>query len=205
MLASDEHYLDVYTPFPSHKRFVFNYIPPTLNSLLSASYYRMSHTILSELTYTYLPFEGRIMARPSCIPISPGSLLVDLFCQLPFGRRTNLLVSMMEPHWSFLPDFVVCNWPPGVPSCLPESPSCLPASPSCLPAPPSCLPASPSCLPVSASLYSSLEWCLSVHASLNQSSVTCPLVSFSSSFRPSSEYSRHSWLQYIFVCYYYIT
>ena len=157
MLASDEHYLDVYTPFPSHKRFVFNYIPPTRNSLLSASYYRMLHTILSELTYTYLPFEGRIMARPSCIPISPGSFLADLFCQLPLGRHLNLLVSMMVPHRSFLPDFVVCNWPPSVPSCLPASPSCLPASPSCLPAPPSCLPASPSCLPVSATLYSSLE------------------------------------------------
>ena len=63
MLASDEYYLDVYTPFPSHKRFVFNYIPPTRNSLLSASYYRMLHTILSELTYTYLPFEGRIMVQ----------------------------------------------------------------------------------------------------------------------------------------------
>ena len=75
----------------------------------------MLHTILSEFTYTHLPFEGRIMARPSCIPISPGSLLVDHFCQLPLGRRLNLLVSMMEPHWSFLPDVVVCNWPPGVP------------------------------------------------------------------------------------------
>ena len=174
MLASDEHYLDVYTPFPSHKRFVFNYIPPTRNSLLSASCYRMLHTILSELTYTYLPFEGRIMARPSCIPISPGSLLADLFCQLLLGRHLNLLVSMMVPHWSFLPDFVICNWPPGVPSCL----------------------------PVPATFYSSLEWCPSVHASLHRSSVTCPLVPFASSFWPPSEYSCHSWLQYIFVCCY---
>ena len=38
------------------------------------------------------------MARPSCIPISLGSLLADLFCQLPLGRRPNLVVSMMEPH-----------------------------------------------------------------------------------------------------------
>ena len=74
----------------------------------------MLHTILSELTYTHLPFEGIIMAHPSCIPISPGSLLADLVCQLPLGRRPKLLVSMMEPHWSFLPDFIVCNWPPGV-------------------------------------------------------------------------------------------
>ena len=202
MLASDEHHLDFYTPFLSHKRFVFNYIPPTRNSLLSASYYRMLHTILSELTYTYLPFEGRIMARPSWIPISPGSVLVDPFCQWPLGRRPNLLVSMMEPHSSFLPDLVGCNWPPGVPSCLPASPSCLLASPSCLPAPLSCLPASPSCLPVPASPYSSPEWCPSVHASLHRSSGTCPLVPFASSLRPPSEYSRHSWLQYIFVFYY---
>ena len=55
------------------------------------------------------------MTRPSCIPISPGSLLADLFCQLPLGRRLNLLVSKMEPYRSFLLAFVVCNWPPGVP------------------------------------------------------------------------------------------
>ena len=188
MLASDEHHLDFYTPFPSHKRFVFNYIPPTRNSLLSASYYRMLQTTLTELTYTYWPFEGRIMARPSYIPMSPSSLLADLFCQLPLGRLPNPLVSMMKPHWSFLPDFVVCNWPPGGPSCLSASSSCLPASLWCLPVP--------------ATFYSSLEWCPSVHASLHRSSITWPLVPFASSFRPPSEYSRHSWLQYIFVCYY---
>ena len=122
------------------------------------------------------------MACPSCIPISPDSLLADLFCQLPRGRRPNLLVSMMEVHWSFLPDFVVCNWPPGVPLLSPGAPLLSPGVP--LLSPGSSLPLlvsrmMPQCSCLPASVVCNLPpgtLCLLVPAYLHSFRILSPLV-----------------------------